>query len=197
MTRKEGNISHINAHKRKTAATSEEELAERIAAKVDARVAKHFQEQNEMLRNSISRLIRELDGVRRGEVDHAFAKVALPDDEAHLPTVEVDASLLYPYSAEDIARQLDLTSVEVGTLLGPNGLDWAGNPRYQEMDRWKQGRTRFWHKDVPDLLKAILENPSPKSVANASKRVKAIVRKYRRKNGLAELVALEQRNKQE
>lgn len=124
----EDKISHLGQRGRQRPAASEEELAERIAEKIDVRMSRHFQEQNELLKRSVCRLVEELDGVRRGESDHAFAKIAPIDSDAALPTIEVDASILYPHSGEEIGRMFGLTAAEVGTLLGQHGLDWAGNP---------------------------------------------------------------------
>lgn len=165
-------------------------LVERIGEMLDSRLAAHFQEQNDMLKTSVGKLIQELDGVRRGEADSAFARVADPGCTPDLPTVAVDSSVLYPHSAAEIGEILGLSANEVGTLLGTRGLGWVDNPKYMECDRYKPGRTRFWHRDVPALLEDILTNPPVDRLRDINPRIKAIFRKFRRGRGLAQIVAL-------
>lgn len=184
-----GNISHLP--QREMSSDPEEALADRIAEKLDMRLAKHFQEQNKQLHTAIERLLGEVDGVRNGTKEDAFARVAPANigAECNLPSIQTDVALHYPHTGESIGSLLGLTPAEVGTLLGHKGLNWADDPDYQEMTRFRLGRTRFWHMSVPEKLKAALENPSQEQIFGAHKRIKAIVRKYRRNNNLAEVVA--------
>ena len=186
----ESNITHLTDRLRARQEKSDPEqlLVERLAEAVDMKLAQHFQSQNQLLITSIGRLITELDGVRSGKAEHAFAKIAPPDCAAELPTVAVDSAIIFTHTAAEIGEMLGLNANQVGTLLGPRGLKWAGNPLYQEVDRYKPGRQRFWHRDVPHLLEQLLRSPSPNSVRGLDSRVKVIARKWRAKNGLAEVV---------
>ncbi len=114
----------------------------------------------------------------------------MPGCGADLPTMEVDAAIIYKYTADEIGTELGLTGSQVGTLLGPRGLAWAGNPAYQEVDRYKKGRQKFWHYSVPEKLRNVLSAPSGDQIANTDPRIRAIVRKWRKSQGLAEVVAL-------
>jgi hypothetical protein len=183
-------ISHIADHLSKN--SSEEALVERVADAVDMRIAKHFQQQNQILTRSISRLIGELDGVRTGKAEKAFARVAAAGDQVDdlLPKIEADSALHYPHTAEEVGKILGLSANEVGTLLGEKGMNWAGNPDYQEMSRYKPGRQKFWHESVPESLRSFLVNPPRDRMANAHVRIIAIVRKYRRANSLADIVSI-------
>ncbi|HEY1506573.1 MAG TPA: hypothetical protein VGF92_19880 [Stellaceae bacterium] len=182
-------ISHIADHRPKV--DGEDGLVERIAEALDMKLAQHFQQQNKVLMKSIGRLVGELDGVRTGKADKAFARVAAADQEADdLPRVEADSALQYPYTAEEIGDLLGLSHHEVGILLGEKGLNWAGNADYQEMSRYKPGRQKFWHESVPQQLKEFLVNPPRDKMENANVRIMAIVRKYRRAKGLADIVPI-------
>ena len=82
-------------------------------------------------------------------------------------------SLHYPHTAAEIGETLGLTAHEVGNLLGHNGLNWAGDPAYQEMGRHKAGRQKFWHYSVPDKLRELLTAPPVEKMRTANKRVRA------------------------
>ncbi|MBI1208896.1 MAG: hypothetical protein GC191_16620 [Azospirillum sp.] len=138
-------ISHIanRLKERRESDSPDQALIERVADAVDMRLAKHFQSQNELLMASIGRLIEELDGVRSGAAEHAFDKIASSDCPADISTVRVDPALIYKFTAEEIGKTLGLTATQVGTLLGSRGLNWADDPVYQEVDRFRPGRQRF------------------------------------------------------
>jgi hypothetical protein len=189
------NLHHLQP--RRTATDPDEQLIQRITESVDLSISRHFQEQNDLLRkqndllqNSVQRLIQEVDGVRSGRAEEAFAKVAAVNSNADLPTIEADVCLLYPHTATEIGQIIGLSSHEVGTLLGSHGLNWAGDPTYQEMVRHKDGRQKFWHHTVPERLKAMLIAPPNDKISTANRRVRAIVRKFRAANGLAEVAPL-------
>lgn len=187
-----GKVSHL-ADRRRAKAQCEDldqAMVDKIADALDIRVARHFQHQNDILLTSIKTLVGELDGVRSGKAEHAFAKVASPGCEADLPTMGVDAAIIYKHTADEIGAELGLTASQVGTLLGPGGLGWAGNPAYQEVDRYKKGRQKFWHWSVPEKLRSVLSAPSGDQIANAAPRIRAIVRKWRKAHGLAEVAAI-------
>lgn len=142
---------------------------------VELSIAAHFREQNELLRElnkslsekvqrltlSVERLVAEMNGVRTGDREDAFARVAAADACADLATVKADVANLYPYTSSKIAKMLGFSANQIGQLLGPKGLGWAGNGDYQEMTRWQEGHPRYWHADVPERLRRILSDTSP------------------------------------
>lgn len=125
-----------------------------------------------------SRLLEEMNGVRTGTKDEAFAKVIGDDGGADLPKIQADQAIFYPYTSEDIGSVLGFSATEIGQLLGQMGLRWAGNGEYQEMSRWKIGRTRFWHRDVPERLKIILSEKTADELGIQNSVVRSMFERY-------------------
>ncbi len=135
----------------------------------------HFREQNDVLRAtndglaqqvqrlaaSVERLLGEVNGVRTGRADEAFARFATEGADANLAMVKADVANLYPFTSKKIGDLLGFGATQIGQLLGPGGLRWAGNSDYQEMTRWEKGHMRHWHTEVPDRLRAILTDDAP------------------------------------
>ena len=128
----------------------------------------------------VEMLVGEMHAFRSGKSDGAFARLARADEEPDLLRTEADVALHYPHSAGEIGRQLGgFTASQIGTLLGKSGLKWGGNPNHEEMTRWKEGRTRFWHRDVPVKLADILTNGDPDDLGIQSKAARSMFATYR------------------
>ncbi|MGF7210809.1 hypothetical protein GGE65_005421 [Skermanella aerolata] len=181
-------IVHLADHREQPIGSTTEEF-QRV---VELVVAKQFQEQNEIIRtqnaalkgvndqlihqvsrltNGIERLLGEIDAVRTGRQDQAFARIARHDEIADLPTMEAEVALHYPLTSGEVGQVLGFAPAQIGHLLGVNGLRWAENGDYQEMSRWKRGRMRYWHKDVPDKLKELLATKTPDDFKISNKNI--------------------------
>ena len=162
---------------------------EAVLEEVDLRIAKHFRQQAEAQRqsnqelaarlerltNGIERLFAELDGVRTGRKEEAFARIGTSDASPDLPTVgPVETSLIYTLTSKQIGAALGFHASEIGQLLGPRGLRWAGDGAYQEVGRWQHGHMRYWHHEVPSRLAAILTEKTPAGLGITNKAVISI-----------------------
>lgn len=127
----------------------------------------------------MDRLLGEVDAVRNGQQDEAFARIARHDEAADLPTIQADAAVIYPYTSGDIGEQLGLSATQIGTLLGRQGLGWGGKGEYEETTRWKPGRQRYWHKDVPDKLANILLTREPDEFGITNRAIRTMFTRYR------------------
>ncbi len=175
---------------------------EELRESVDLSISNHFREQNEILREmndrlekrnaklvdsiqriatGVQRLVNEMDGVRSGDKDEAFARVAASDSSSDLPTIQADVANIYCLTSAKIGSELGFGHVQIGQLLGPSGLRWAGNGDYQEMTRWEEGHPRYWHADVTNKLREILTKTSPSDHDIKSKTVSAIFRQWKAK----------------
>ena len=190
----EGNLHHLTG--RRKPRTSMEEIREAV----DLSVASHFREQNEILREmngelknanirliekiqqlatGVQRLVSEMDGVRNGGKEEAFARVAAMDTCADLPTIQADVANIYCLTSAKIGVMLGFGHNQIGHLLGPSGLRWAGNGDYQEMSRWEEGHPRYWHADVPNRLREILTKTTPADHGIKSRMVIAVFRQWK------------------
>ncbi|WP_437871021.1 hypothetical protein ACSD7O_17470 [Methylorubrum extorquens] len=124
-----------------------------------------LKEQGEMVRRltrGVELLVGELQGVRTGQREEAFARVGDSGCSPDLPTVSAEAALVYTHTARTIGDELGFGATQVGILLGAKGLRWAGNGDFQEMGRpTGPGQSKFWHRDVPARLRAILDENNP------------------------------------
>lgn len=207
MTGDDGKVAHIADFRPK----AEADPVEEVLRAVDLRLAKHFQQQNEVilgrneiivaqnnrletlnqqLSDKVSRLLTgmeallgEVDAVRTGKSDEAFARVARHDEEADLPTIEADAAILYPYTSGEIGAVLGFGATQIGLLLGAQGLKWAGDSAYQEIGRWKDGRQRYWHKDLPERLTRMLLEHEPDEFGIANKSIRSMFVQFRARHG--------------
>ena len=148
---------------------------EAIVEELDLRLAGYFREQAESFQKmnadlnaqvkrimfGLERLLGEVEGVRTGQKEEAFARVTGSDGLPDLPTVSADAALVYTLTSAKIGVILGFTATEIGALLGPKGLGWADNGDYQEVGRWQKGHTKYWHADVPGKLRKILTEHEP------------------------------------
>ena len=190
-----GVVTHLADHRR----------VEEIPADAEMRLAKilqdNFREQTDLIREhnktleqqnqvlsdkigrlltGMERLLGEVQAVRTGDQEEAFARVARHDEGADiLPSISADFGLLYPHTSEDVGKLLGFCANEVGLLLGQHGLRWNGDGAYTETTRWRKGRQRFWHLDVPAKLKVVLSTRDPDEFGITNKAVRAIFRKYR------------------
>ncbi len=176
--------------------------AEEIRETVDLVISAHFREQNELLRQmnqnltdmnkglservqvlttGVQRLVGEMDGVRSGNKDQAFARVASNDACADLPTVKADVANLYPFTSAKIGVRLGFGHNQIGLLLGPSGLNWAGNGDYQETTRWQEGHPRYWHADVPGRLSEILTKTAPSDHGIKNRTVVSMFRQWKQR----------------
>ena len=144
-----------------------------------------LEEKVSRLLNGMDRLLGEVDAVRSGQQDEAFARVARHDEDADLPTIQADVAVLYPYTSGDIGERLGFRASQVGMLLGAQGLGWGGRGEYEEMTRWKKGRQRYWHKDLPDKLADILLNREPDEFGITSKAIRTMFVRYRERRAAA------------
>jgi hypothetical protein len=166
-------------------------------------IAAHFREQNEILRshnqeqneriqrltNGIECLVAEMQGVRTGQREEAFARVGGVDTDPDLPTVSAESALFYIYTAKQIGEQLGLHSSQVGSLLGPRGLRWAGNGDHQEIGRTTNpNHSKFWHREVPARLIRVLNENKPERFGITNKAVLTIFRKWKERQESTELL---------
>lgn len=156
-------------------------------------IAGHFRELNERQANmnnalsdkvqrltvGIEHLVEEMQGVRTGKKEEAFARVGASDASPDLPTVSAESALIYTLSAADIGELLGFHSSQIGLLLSAGGLGWAGNGDYQELGRHKKrAQTKWWHRDLPAKLRDILDRNRPGQHGIANKAVLAIFRDW-------------------
>jgi hypothetical protein len=117
-------IRHLPRH----SIPSEAELLER---KMELSISAHFREQNELLRknnteltdriqrltNGVESLVLEMNGVRTGKKEEAFARVANVDSSPDLPSVSAEAALIYIFTAKQIGEKLGFHCSQIGLLL--------------------------------------------------------------------------------
>lgn len=179
-------------------------LGEEMAQDLEMVIAGHFQEQNKLLREmnaglqgsnrdlsekvqrltvGIERLVGEMHGVRTGTKDEAFARVGSSEAAPDLPTVAAEAAVIYTLTSGEIGADLGgFTASQIGLLLSPRGLGWAGNSAYQELARHKKpSQTKFWHHEVPARLRQILNDGAPEKWGIVNKAVLAIFRIWKAK----------------
>jgi hypothetical protein len=182
-------------------------LREPVVHEVELSIAGHFREQNELLRsmnatlsekvqrltNGIERLVDEMHGVRTGKKEEAFARVGPSDGPADLPTVCAEAALVYTLTSSEIGEKLGFRASQIGLLLSARGLKWTGNSDYQEVTRHKKStQTKFWHRDLTDRLRHVLDEGNPSKYGITDKGALAVFRRWKeRKAGLALLDSLE------
>lgn len=156
-------------------------------------IAGHFREQNEILHannadlalklqrltNGIECLVSEMHGVRTGKKAEAFARIAGIDADPDLPSVSAEAALVYTETSTSIGDALGFRASQIGQLLGPNGLGWAGNGDYQEVGR-KAGpsASKFWHREVPQRLRVVLDENKPEQHGVIGSGALAVFRKW-------------------
>jgi hypothetical protein len=166
---------------------------EQASQDLEIAIAGHFREQNELLRtmntnlsdkvqrltNGIERLVDEMHGVRTGRKEEAFARVGSSEAPPDLPTVSAEAALIYTLTAAEIGEVLDFRASQIGLLLSTRGLGWAGNSDFQELTRHKRAtQQKFWHRDLPDRLRKVLDDGMPENRGISDKGVLAIFRRW-------------------
>lgn len=166
---------------------------EKMVREFEFLIAEHFRRQNEQqvamnkdlsdqvqrLTIGISRLVDEMQGVRTGKKEEAFARVGATDASPDLPTVSAEAALIYTQTAGEIGKILNFHATQIGLFLGSRGLGWAGNGDYQEPGRHKKDtQTKWWHHDVPVRLRKILDQGCPERIGISDKAVLAIFREW-------------------
>jgi hypothetical protein len=164
-------------------------IREQITEDLELSIAGHFREQNELLRamnaslservqrltTGIERLVDEMHGVRTGRKEEAFAKVGPSETPTDLPTVLAEAALIYTLTSSEIGEMLGFRASQIGLLLSARGLGWAGNSDYQELTRHKKaGQTKFWHRDIADRLRRVLDAQAPDQLGISDKGALAI-----------------------
>ncbi|GJD77411.1 hypothetical protein NBEOAGPD_0615 [Methylobacterium gregans] len=181
---------------------------EEFARDVGETIAAHFREQNEILRaerqeqdarvreqgerlqrqgemierltRGVELLVTELHGLRTGKAEEAFARVAGSGASPDLPTVSAEAAVIYTCTAASIGRQLGFRASEIGVLLGAKGLRWAGDGAYQELGRdVGPNHTKFWHREVPERLRRVLDENNPARHGITDKSALAVFRKWK------------------
>lgn len=163
----------------------------------------HFREQAETLRKNnedlsnkmqrvlsgMERLIGEMEGVRTGRKDDAFARIGPCDSSPDLPTIGGEAALYYTFTAKDIGEKLGFHASQIGTLLGPRGLKWAGNGDYQEIGRsTRPGVPKFWHREVPERLRKVLSENKPEKYGIISKSALSMFAEWGRRQAAQEML---------
>lgn len=142
-----------------------------------------LKEQGEMVRRltrGVELLVSELQGVRTGKREEAFARVGDSGCAPDLPTVSAEAALVYTHTARTIGDELGFSASQVGTLLGAKGLGWAGNGDHQEMGRpTGPGQSKFWHRDTPTRLRRIFDEGDPGKYGITNGTCLAAFRKWR------------------
>jgi hypothetical protein len=177
-------------------------LREEVAQDLELSIAQHFREQNTLLQEmnrslsekvqrlttGVERLVDEMHGVRTGKKEEAFARVGPSDCSPDLPTVSAEAALLYTLTAGDIADELGFHASQIGVLLSERGLGWTGNSDYQEIGRNKRkSLPKFWHRDVPEKLRKVLDRGEPEKKGISDKAVLAVFRKWAERKESREL----------
>ncbi|TXM96550.1 hypothetical protein FV242_33455, partial [Methylobacterium sp. WL64] len=84
-----------------------------------------LKEQGEMVRRlsrGVELLVTELQGVRTGKREEAFARVGDSGCSPDLPTVSAEAALVYTHTARTIGDELGFNASQIGMLLGSKGL---------------------------------------------------------------------------
>lgn len=170
----------------------------------EMKIAEHFRAQNEILHANnkeqgeriqrltvgVERLVAEMHGVRTGTQEQAFARVGGMNCDPDLPTVSAEAALFYTYTAKQIGSELGFHSSQIGMLLGPRGLKWAGNGDYQEIGRsTSPGHSKFWHKDVPSHLRRIFDEGKPEKYGITHGAVLSMFRKWSHKKTAEKMFA--------
>ena len=194
---KNDKLVHLNSHRSRSSTNGEAEEWRSLA--------KHFNERNvelldkvkemterntdqsakiDRLVKGVEMLVGEMHAFRTGKKDNAFARIARSDEDPDLLRAEADVALYYPHSGTDIGRQLGFTASQIGLLLGAQGLRWADDGDYQELTRWKEGRTRFWHRDVPMRLHHILAEQEPQEFGITMKSICSMFVVYKTRKGL-------------
>ncbi|CAN5271844.1 hypothetical protein BH10PSE8_BH10PSE8_01400 [soil metagenome] len=150
------------------------------------------------LTNGVERLVAEMHGVRTGKQTEAFARVGGPNCSPDLPTVSGEAAFYYTFTATKIGDELGFHSSQIGALLGPRGLNWAGNGDYQEIGRDEgAGAKKYWHREVPKRLQEILDEGTPEKYGIVNTSIQAIFKRWTaRKNAQQLLSELEAFNPQ-
>jgi len=165
----------------------------------DRSIAGHFREQNQQLQNlnqdlaekiqrltnGVERLVAEMHGIRTGDKEEAFARVGPTGAAPDLPTVAGEAALHYIFTAAQIGQKLGFHASQIGLLFSDKGLKWAGKGEYQEIGRTtKPSQSKFWHLEVPDRLRKVLDENQPAKYGITNKAVLTIFRKWgeRRQN---------------
>lgn len=205
----EKNKKNIETHSAEIRHLSRRDLlseAEILKQEMELSIAAHFSEQNQLLRqnnkdltdqiqrltNGVENLAQQMDGVRTGKKDEAFARVAGIDARPDLPTVGGEAALYYIYTAKQIGNILGFQASQIGLLLGAKGLGWAGNGDYQEIGRTvSASQSKFWHREVPDRLSKVLHENNPAKHGIKNKSVLSIFRKWQEQLQQAELAKVE------
>ena len=185
-----GQIVHLNARKKRENSS----VGDEPKSEVEIALGRHFREQNTLLRdqnndlasrlnrlsNGIERLVEEMHGVRTGKKEEAFARVGGSDCSPDLPTVCAESALLYTETSTTIGNFLGFHASQIGLLLGPQGLNWAGNGDFQEIGRsTNKGITKFWHRDVPGQLQRVLNENNPQKYGITKKSVLSIFKKWK------------------
>ena len=168
-------------------------------------ISEHFRKQNEMLMNNncklneqlkrltngVECLAKEMHGFRTGKSEEAFARVAGVDASPDLPTVSAEAALIYTLTAAQIGAELGFHSSQIGLLLSPKGLGWAGNGDYQEIGRTiNPSHSKFWRREVPARLCVVLDEGRPEKLNIKAKAVLTIFRKWGERRFNCELLAM-------
>ncbi|HTV33986.1 MAG TPA: hypothetical protein VME69_12945, partial [Methylocella sp.] len=73
--------------------------------------------------------------------------------------------------------------------LGPKGLGWAGNGDYQEIGRTVSvSQSKFWHREVPQRLKKVLDENDPKKYGIKTKGILTMFQRWQEHKRQAELL---------
>jgi hypothetical protein len=178
-------------------ARQQKSIKEEVLQEVELSLASHFREQNEILLESnrdlsekmqrlttgIEHLVAEMHGVRTGRKEEAFARIGSVGASPDLPTVSGEAALIYIYTAGQIGEQLGFHCSQIGLLLSARGLGWVGNGDYQEIGRTtSQSQSKFWHMEVPDRLRKILDEGNPTKYGITTKAVLTMFRKWKERS---------------
>lgn len=174
--------------------------------KIETTIANHFREQNQILRDNnkelsdqirrlttgVESLVREMHGVRTGAKEEAFARVTGVGAAPDLPTVSAEAALIYIYTAKQIGEMLGFHCSQIGFLLSARGLNWVGNGDYQEIGRTTgASQSKFWHREVPDRLRKILDENKPEKYGIREKPILTMFRRWQERKLTADLVRAE------
>lgn len=180
-------------------------------------ISSHFREQNEILRvhnqeqrdrireqgdrlkeqgeriqrltNGVERLVAEMHGVRTGKKEEAFARVGGMGAAPDLPTISAEAALIYTQTSKQIGLELGFHASQIGLLLSAKGLRWAGDGDYQEIGRsTSPSHSKFWHREVPERLRRVLDENRPEKYGITDKSVLAVFRRWKERHAKHELL---------
>lgn len=115
----------------------------------------------ERMERGYSKLSKKVEAFTIGDEETAVAGITDGESEdlPNLPRYKADATVVYPYTASQIGKQLNIPYQDVAYFLGPSGLDWiTRKPRLWNSELYKMVGRRLWHTDIIGLLREVIVN---------------------------------------